>query len=649
MKFIFPKYRPSFSGLYFPFLFMFIILTAACNNDDKSRDKKTKEVGSYTAEQFHKNFDFYFADFSSDEEEILMTSNETGIYNVFVLNPSTGKKEQLTFSATDSHIAEDFVPGTRHFLYSADKGGNENSHIYLKKTDGTVIEITPGDNVKARFWHWNETGDHFYFISNKRDTRYFDLYKCDTIKWEPRMIYKNEKGFDLMSLSRNEQFVTLVESITGSWINLIVADLKTGKTQYVNDKTIEAINNPTGFSSDSKFLYFTTDEGSEFSYVKRYELATGTQEKIFADNWDVTGMNLSYNNAYRVYYVNEDGAFKVRFFKDGDKEIKFPSIDGGSVASARFSRSEKKMVLTVASSYSPANLFLYDIATGDLKQLTNSLNPEMDVKDMVKAQVIRFKSYDGLEIPAIYYKPHPASEKNKVPAVLSVHGGPGGQAMQYYYPGVQYLVNKGYAILDVNNRGSSGYGKTFYKMDDQAHGDKDLRDLIWAKKYLTTQAEIDSNKIGIMGGSYGGYLTLAALCFYPEEFKVGIDIFGVSNWLRTLKEIPPHWAPFRDALYKEIGNPNTADSVRLKEFSPLLNAHKINKPLMVLQGANDPRVLQVESDEIVSAVKANNVPVEYILFPDEGHGFVKKENEIKADKSIGTFLDTYLKGSNKNP
>src|SRR5690606_20364827 len=156
---------------------------------------------------------------------------------------------------------------------------------------------------------------------------------------------------------------------------------------------------------------------------------------------------------------------------------------------------------------SPPNLYLYDLTSGDLKQLTNSLNPEMDENDMVKAQVIRFKSYDGLEIPAIYYKPFQASEQNKVPAMLMVHGGPGGQAMQYYNPSVQYLVNKGYAILDVNNRGSSGYGKTFYKLDDRAHGDKDLKDLIWAKKYLSAQDDIDSTKIGVMGGSYGGYLT----------------------------------------------------------------------------------------------------------------------------------------------
>lgn len=183
-------------------------------------------------------------------------------------------------------------------------------------------------------------------------------------------------------------------------------------------------------------------------------------------------------------------------------------------------------------------------------------------------------------------------------------------------------------------------------MDDQKHGDVDLKDCIWSKKYLATLDYVDTTKIGIMGGSYGGYMTMAALTFAPEEFSEGVNIFGVTNWLRTLKSIPPYWESFREALYQEMGDPYTEDSVRLYEISPLFHAHQVTKPLMVLQGANDPRVLQVESDEIVEAVKENGVPVEYVLFPDEGHGFVKKENRIKGYKKVVEFLDKYLKKEN---
>ncbi len=262
---------------------------------------------------------------------------------------------------------------------------------------------------------------------------------------------------------------------------------------------------------------------------------------------------------------------------------------------------------------------------------------------MVAGKVVRYKSFDGLDIPAIYYQPHSASPDAKVPALVWVHGGPGGQSRVSYFALIQYLVNHDYAVLAVNNRGSSGYGKSFHQMDDRKHGDVDLKDCIYGKEFFASTGVVDTSKIGIIGGSYGGYMTMAAMAFTPDEFAVGVNIFGVTNWFRTLNSIPPYWESFRQALYAEMGDPTTSDSIRLYQNSPLFHAHKVTKPLMVLQGANDPRVLQVESDEIVEAVKNNGVPVEYVLFPDEGHGFVKKENEIDGYGKIKVFLDTYLK------
>lgn len=180
-------------------------------------------------------------------------------------------------------------------------------------------------------------------------------------------------------------------------------------------------------------------------------------------------------------------------------------------------------------------------------------------------------------------------------------------------------------------------------MDDKNHGEKDLQDVIYGKKWLESQDYINKDQIGIIGGSYGGYMTMAAMTFEPDEFEVGVNIFGVTNWLRTLRSIPPYWESFKNALYEELGDPNTQDSIRLRKISPLFHAENVKNPIMVLQGANDPRVLQVESDEIVEAVQANDVPVNYVVFPDEGHGFVKKENEIKGYGQILTFLDKYLR------
>ena len=232
--------------------------------------------------------------------------------------------------------------------------------------------------------------------------------------------------------------------------------------------------------------------------------------------------------------------------------------------------------------------------------------------------------------------------ENQVPALVWVHGGPGGQSRTGYNANIQYLVNHGYAVLAVNNRGSSGYGKTFFHMDDRKHGEVDLQDCVLARKYLESLTWIDKDLIGILGGSYGVYMVAAALTFEPEAFEVGIDIFGVTNWVRTLKSIPPWWESFRESLYAELGDP-AQDEERLHRISPLFHAKNITKPLLVIQGKNDPRVLKVESDELVEIVKSNGVPVVYIVFDDEGHGFKNKANRITAAKAYRDFLDRYLK------
>ncbi len=627
-----------------------LLALAACNNaENKSaKTEPAKEVKQYTIEQFYKSTNVGGGFFSPDENKLLINSNESGIYNAYEIDIASGTKKALTNSTKESTFANDYVPGSNQIIYSADKGGNENDHLFLLKPDGSSKDLTPGAKEKASFFAWSRDKKYMYYTSNKRDPRYFDLYKMDTGSWTPRMIYKNDNGYDVGAISDNERYLALVQNNTTSSTNLYLADQQTRQTKKINTDGVESASFPQQFSLDNNILYYMTDEGSEFQHVMKYDIASGNKEEVYSTKWDVMYMYLSYNEKYRVIAINEDGTNKLYIFdhKTG-QPVSFPKIEDGDVQAVNISPSETKMRLSIGDSKSPNNIYLYDFANNQLKKLTNTLNPEIQGGDLVAAEVVRFKSFDGQEIPAIYYKPQQASAGNKVPALVWVHGGPGGQSRAGYFSLIQYLVNHGYAILAVNNRGSSGYGKTFFKMDNRNHGDKDLKDCIWGKKYLSSLDYIDSSKIGIIGGSYGGYMTLAALSFQPDEFKVGVDLFGVANWLRTLKEIPPYWESFKNALYEEIGDPNTADTVRLKQFSPLLHASNITKPLMVLQGANDPRVLKVESDEIVEAVKKKGVPTEYVVFPDEGHGFLKKENEIKGYGQILQFLDKYLKGEKK--
>jgi len=226
-----------------------------------------------------------------------------------------------------------------------------------------------------------------------------------------------------------------------------------------------------------------------------------------------------------------------------------------------------------------------------------------------------------------------------------IHGGPGGQSRPTYNPSKQFLANHGYAVFDLNYRGSSGFGRSFSMADDQKHGREPLWECVDAKNWLAKNVDwIDPEKIGILGGSYGGYMVMAALAFEPEEFAVGVNIFGVTNWVRTLKNIPPWWESQKFALYRELGNPETQEDM-LYEISPLFHADQITRPVIILQGANDPRVLQVESDEMVEAIRSKDGIVEYALFDDEGHGFSKTANRIRGWNAILEFADKYLKGN----
>ena len=475
-----------------------------------------------------------------------------------------------------------------------------------------------------------------------------DLYKMDLETLTSELVYQNDDGYDVGVVSPNEKYVALSKSINTNDSDLFLYNLESDELMKINKN--QSGNAPQDFSPDGSALYYTTDDGSEFSYLMKYTIADESYERAMERDWDISGSYFTDQGTYQVTYINEDAKNTIEVMDVATGEnIDLPTVENMEVTSVSFSNDETMMRFYAGGSHTPSNLYVYNLETKEQKKLTDVLNPEVQGQDLVKAEVVRYKSFDGLEIPAIYYTPHQATAENPVPALVWVHGGPGGQSRQNFSSFIQYLVNHGYAVLAVNNRGSSGYGKTFYQMDDLNHGDKDLKDCVEGKNWLAQQPEIDGEKIGIIGGSYGGYMTMAALTYTPEEFDVGVNLFGVTNWMRTLKSIPPWWESFKDALYKELGDPYSADSVRLKQISPLFHTDKVTKPLIVLQGSQDPRVLQAESDEIVAGVRKNGVPVEYVLFEDEGHGFVKKENQITAYSKILEFLDEYLKEEKSTP
>jgi dipeptidyl aminopeptidase/acylaminoacyl peptidase len=604
-----------------------------------------RAVRQYTIEQFMDTTRVGGSSFSSDESQILFHSNKTGIFNVYTVPVSGGAAKQLTSSTKESTYAVSYFPSDSRFVYTYDRGGNENNHIYVREADGSERDLTPGEKTKANFLGWAFDRKSFFYSTNERDPRFFDIYEMTVADFKPRLVYKDESGFDFGDISNDKRYIAFQKN-GGSPADsdVYVYDTESKQLKNVTAHTGDVANAPETFDPQSKSLYFLSDSGTEFRYVARYDLSTGKTEVVEKAPWDVIFTSFSRNGKYRVTAVNADAHTQVKIYetKTG-RAVPLPKLPNGDITGVEISPSERLMAFYLNGDRSPSNLYVYDFATRKATRLTDSLNPQIDAADLVESDVVRFKSFDGVEIPSILFKPHGADAAHKAPAVLLIHGGPGGQTRTGYSALSQYLVNHGYVVIGVNNRGSSGYGKTFYASDDGKHGREPLWDCVEAKKYLQTLPYVDGQKIGIMGGSYGGYMVLAALAFKPEEFAVGVDLFGVSNWVRTLQSIPPYWEAIRKSLYKEIGDPNT-QLENLREISPLFHADKIVRPLIVLQGANDPRVIKPESDEIVENIRKRGGTVEYVVFDNEGHGFTKKANEIRAYKAILDFLDKYLKG-----
>jgi dipeptidyl aminopeptidase/acylaminoacyl peptidase len=609
------------------------------------------EVPRYSAQAFFETTSYGLPGsaghaFSPDGKALLMSSDASGVYNVYSLPLDGGAPQQMTQSTDNAVFAVSWFPTDNRILYTYDGGGNELNHVFVREADGSTRDLTPGDELKARFLAWANDGQSFYLTSTERDGKSFDVYRYSTSDYSREMVFENP-GFQISAISDDGRWIALDKPRTSADSDIFVVDLQgdSSEPMLITSHMGNISYGTYEFTRDSNSLVYATNEFGEFDQAWKYDLESGESAVLLEAPWDVSYITFSPSGRYQVAGVNADARTEVTVLDTrSGAEVSLPELPPGDLRNVRFSADETHIALIVNADDSPSNIHVIDLVEGHTHQLTQALNPAIDQSHLVNSEVIRYKSFDGLEIPSILYRPHGASAENPVPALVLVHGGPGGQTRTGYRAMVQHLVNHGYAVLGANNRGSSGYGKTFNHLDDKRHGEEDLQDIVFGRAYLDSLDWVDGSRVGIIGGSYGGYMVAAALAFEPEAFEVGIDIFGVTNWVRTLESIPPWWEAFKEALYDEMGDPAT-DGERHHKISPLFHAENIVKPLLVVQGANDPRVLQVESDELVAAVQANEVPVEYLVFPDEGHGFRKRENRISASDAYVKFLDIYLKGA----
>lgn len=612
-------------------------------------DSVASEFQRYSAEAFFATTSYSMPNangnaFNPDNQHLLVSHDASGVFNAYSLPLDGSAAQPLTQSDDDAIFGLSWFPGDPRLLYTQDDGGDELDHIWVREASGESRDLTPGEQVKAMFLRWSNDGEWFWLLTNERDQRSFDVYCYSSTDYGRRLIFTNE-GYQIEDISPDGRWLALGKPRTSADSDIYRVDLHSDQPQpqLITEHEGNINYGVYTFTADSQSLLYSTNEHGEFVQAWEYDLASGHSQLHSSADWDVQFVTDSPTGRYQVKGVNADARTDIEIIdtSTGDA-LKLGGLPAGDILNVRFNAEEDYIAFLLNSDTSPSNVHVVNLNNRQRQQLTSALNPAINADHLVQSQVVRYPSFDELAIPALLYRPHEASASQPAPALVWVHGGPGGQSRQGYRAIIQHLVNHGYAVFAVNNRGSSGYGKSFFHMDDKRHGDVDLQDVVHAKHYLQGLDWVDGERIGIIGGSYGGYMVAAALAFEPDVFAVGIDIFGVTNWVRTLTSIPPWWEAFKEALYDEMGDPAT-DEERHRRISPLFHAANIRKPLLVIQGANDPRVLQVESDELVAAVRANDVPVEYVVFDDEGHGFLKKENRIAAQEAYVKFLDRYLR------
>lgn len=638
--------RKTNSSLFIAITVCLSVVSVSMSATGPSPDGKQEQAtGRYSLEQFMKTVSVGGGFLDKNENRLLISSNETGVFNVFSIDIESCEKTQLTNFTSGAANALAYFPNDDRILYSFDKNGRQNFHIYVRHPDAGDQDLTLGEGTRENFITFSDDGKYFYTTNNSRDPLFFDLYEWDAATLESKLLLENKERWLITSVSPDRRLLVMVKTKTNLDSDIYLFDAaKGGEPTVITPHEGEtAFSTPT-FSKDGRYVYYKSNDNHDFAYLKRYSLESETHEEVLKTDWDVEFFGFSPKGTYLFIGVNEEGDTRVKIEHVQTGELlTFPDLPPGQISGVRFSASEKLISFLHGSSKMPNNLYVYDTESKQLRRLTDTLNSEIDPGDLAEAELIHFQARDGLLIRGYLFKPNEGSSKNRVPALLWVHDGPGFQTRPVYNAELQFLINCGYAVFAVNQRGSGGYGKAFLAADDRRYGREPLWDCVDAKNYLCGLDWVDPDKIGIMGFSLGGYMVLAGLAIQPDEFAVGVDLFGVCNVLRMLESLPKTWARVRQSFYFEFGDP-MLDEQELRQISPYFHADKIKKPLLILHGARDMFVATEDVEQMVSTIKSKGGVVELVVFPDEATGFSSVENHIKGFEAVIKFLDKHLKG-----
>ncbi|WP_336329751.1 S9 family peptidase [Haloarcula sp. CGMCC 1.2071] len=573
--------------------------------------------------------------------------NTTGVAQLWSLTEPHGWPEQLTFY-DDSVSFVDYSPERQELVFGMDEGGNERAQLYRLDADGRVHELTGMPDAKHRWGGWSPDGERFAFASNRRDKAVFDIYVQDRAATgdDADLVWEGDGWLSVGGFSPDGERLLVSEAHSSFDQDIYVLDIDSGDLSHLTPHEGKVRYTSASWGPDGDSVYLVTDAESDTLELARLSLDGDLDVVRSDDQWNIDGVALDEDSGRLVYSRNVDGYNELTVGElTGPTTIEtFPTPDlpGGLAGGVAWGPNAERFAVSVTGRRVNTNVFVVETETGESEQWTAASTAGIPRETFIEPEVVRFDSFDGREIPALFSLPDGAANgagaDGDTPVIVDIHGGPESQRRPSFSGLTQYFLSRGYAVFEPNVRGSTGYGKAYTHLDDVEKRLDSVKDLRAGVDWLHDHPAVDPDQIVAMGGSYGGFMVLAALTEYPDLWAAGVDVVGIANFVTFLENTGDWRRELREAEYGSLDE----DREFLESISPINNVDRIDAPLFVLHGANDPRVPVGEAEQIAEQAAERGVPVEKLVFDDEGHGISKRENRIEAYTAVVEFLNKHV-------
>jgi dipeptidyl aminopeptidase/acylaminoacyl peptidase len=560
----------------------------------------------------------------------------TGTPQVWSVAAGGGWPHQLTFFQ-DKVWALRASPSGDRLVCTRDVGGDERYQLFLVSADGAEVrQLTQDAQAIHHFGSWSHDGKRITYVSNARNGIHFDVYVQSPDGGSPEMIWRSDGNYRVVAWSPDDTQLLLSHEASSADQPLYVLDLASGDARPLTSSDATISNQQARWLAGDA-ITLLTDRNRDFLSLAWIDVGTGQVSYLADHSWDLESMTASPDGQTLAYTVNAGGYARLYFQDLGSgRSVEVTGLPDGVVAEPAFSPDGEQVAVSVQSPRHNLDIWRVDVASLACQQITHSSLAGIPQETLVEPELIQFETFDGRDIPAFFYRPPHVEPPFSV--ILYIHGGPASQIRPDFDPRFQFFLSRGYAILATNVRGSSGYGKTYMALDDVRLRMDSVTDLNCAVAWLGQSGEVDPNRIAVYGRSYGGYMVLAAITTYPDLWAAAIDVVGIGNWVTFLENTGPWRRAHREKEYGSLEE----DRDFLESISPIHKVDAIQAPLLVVHGANDPRVPVTEADQIVESLRGRDHPVEYLCYQDEGHKISKLANRIDSFTKMEEFLDRYL-------